>query len=222
MIVDYTFFQDGQQWPPTLPACLYQYVVGQNGVFVRAWRRGLSACIWSSAFSEPIRGLGIVEPHVHVPEKVPARFLIEILARSQEAAPNEILFYLEYRPDLDRISPWKGVIPHQVRSPGGVRPVDPFNPNAKDALIEVHSHHSMSAFFSKTDDRDETGFRVYAVLGRVKEQPEISVRIGIYGHFWQIPASWIFEMPAAIQNVLSFPTESHDDYHVDFVVNFAQ
>src|SRR5712692_6632488 len=32
-----------------------------------------------------------------------------------------------------------------------------------DAVVEVHSHHAMRAYFSATDDRDETARRVYGV-----------------------------------------------------------
>jgi len=47
-----------------------------------------------------------------------------------------------------------------------------------DALVEVHSHHAMRAYFSATDDRDETARRVYGVIGRLdSQQPEIALRV---------------------------------------------
>ena len=47
-----------------------------------------------------------------------------------------------------------------------------------DALLEVHSHHAMRAYFSATDDRDETARRVYGVIGRLDSQePEIALRV---------------------------------------------
>src|SRR6266566_5002644 len=47
-----------------------------------------------------------------------------------------------------------------------------------DAIVEVHSHHAMRAYFSTTDDRDETARRVYGVIGRLdREQPEIALRV---------------------------------------------
>jgi hypothetical protein len=47
-----------------------------------------------------------------------------------------------------------------------------------DAVVEVHSHHAMRAYFSGTDDRDETARRVYGVLGRLDTTtPEISFRV---------------------------------------------
>ena len=54
----------------------------------------------------------------------------------------------------------------------------------------------MPAFFSSTDDADERGFRLYAVLGKVNTlNPEILVRIGIFGHYSLIKASSVFEEP---------------------------
>jgi len=47
-----------------------------------------------------------------------------------------------------------------------------------DAVVEVHSHHAMRAYFSATDDRDETARRVYGVIGRLEsERPEIALRV---------------------------------------------
>jgi hypothetical protein len=47
-----------------------------------------------------------------------------------------------------------------------------------DAVLEVHSHHAMGAYFSPTDDRDERGRRVYGVLGRLNTAaPELAFRV---------------------------------------------
>ncbi|MBV9357888.1 MAG: Mov34/MPN/PAD-1 family protein [Chloroflexi bacterium] len=47
-----------------------------------------------------------------------------------------------------------------------------------DALLEVHSHHTLGAYFSTTDDRDETARRVYGVLGRLdRPNPEVAFRV---------------------------------------------
>ena len=57
------------------------------------------------------------------------------------------------------------------------------------AVAEFHSHGSSRAFFSETDNGDEQGFRIYGVVGRLDtDRPEISLRVGIYGHF--APAHW--------------------------------
>ena len=56
-------------------------------------------------------------------------------------------------------------------------------------VAEFHSHGSARSFFSATDDRDEQGFRVYGVVGRLDTpEPDLSLRVGVYGHF--APLGW--------------------------------
>ena len=215
MFVDY-LFAHSPELPPLPDGVLYQYVVGQNGVFVRAERPGLSALIWSSAFYEPLRGLALVKPYVRLVEPVYASLLEDMLEWSRRAEPNEILFYLKYQ-QLAFVRPWQMVVPNQVGSLAGVYPLDPFNPSAKDALVEVHSHVHMDAFFSNTDDRDETGFRLYAVLGRIFDRPVINVRIGIYGHFWNIPVDWVFELPSGVLDALSIEAITEVSKELEYV-----
>jgi hypothetical protein len=58
----------------------------------------------------------------------------------------------------------------------------------------------MSAHFSPTDDADEChGFRIYGVFGKVRSiRPEMQFRVGLFGHFWQVPATSIFELSADV------------------------
>ena len=57
-------------------------------------------------------------------------------------------------------------------------------------VAEFHSHGGSRAFFSATDDRDEQGFRIYGVVGRLDTPlPELRLRVGVcwqpakVGHF---------------------------------------
>ena len=62
------------------------------------------------------------------------------------------------------------------------------------AVVDLHSHNSMPAFWSHTDNQDERGLRFYAVIGRLDtDRPEIRCRVGVYGHHWPVPATTIFE-----------------------------
>ena len=63
-------------------------------------------------------------------------------------------------------------------------------------VAEFHSHASHRAFFSATDDRDEQGFRMYGVVGRLRHPlPELTLRVGIYGHFAPLCWSQVFYGP---------------------------
>jgi hypothetical protein len=63
----------------------------------------------------------------------------------------------------------------------------------------------MAAYFSHTDDADErSAFRLLAVLGRIGEEQEaeIRVRVGMYGHFWEIPSDLVLERPLDLFDAL--------------------
>ena len=202
MLVEHKFMNTMQA--PEISPGLFEYLVAANGVFVRAERPGLRAMIWESGVTQAIGGLYSALPYVQtVP--VPSRLLRLALELSLGAAPKEALFWL--LPD-----PWRMVMPMQIQSGGTVRPADEFHPAAKDALVEIHSHHDMAPFFSSTDNRDEQGFRIYAVLGYIHRRPTIRVRVGIYGHFMEIPACWAFEMPGVIADALAPAWELDYDY----------
>ena len=185
--------------PPVSP-CLFEYVVGSDGIFVRAKRPGLEALIPISYSNDPIRGLAQVDPYVSIHRRVPENLVKMMLYRAWQEGTREILYYL-------KADPWRILLPDQVQYGAAVRPVDPFV-SGSDTLLEVHSHHHMSAFLSSTDDHEErAGFRLYAVLGRVNtNHPQILARVGIYGHFWTIPADWVFELPSFVQDAF-YPEE---------------
>ena len=206
MLIDYRFVTGGL---PDLPACMYQYLVGCNGTFVRAKRPGLSAIV--PAGDQGLRGLGIVTPTVklHVPP-VPEDLVAGMLARARQVSPREILFYL--LPPADGHN-WRLATPAQKISRGAVSPLDPFNEWGQATLIEVHSHHNMRAFFSGTDNQDESsGFRLYGVLGEINTFPVLRLRVGIYGHFWPVPASMVFDMPLGLQD--AFRQDQMEDNNV--------
>src|SRR5699024_10075507 len=56
-------------------------------------------------------------------------------------------------------------------------------------VMDVHSHNTMSARFSKVDDRDEQATRLYMVIGRLdRYYPEIRCRFACGGRHVEIPA----------------------------------
>jgi PRTRC genetic system protein A len=104
---------------------------------------------------------------------MPSEVLFAIIAR--EPADGEILIatdghYALVEPQLDESG--TGSWQPQQTSGCSVRATP-----VHDAIVEVHSHHAMRAYFATTDDRDETGRRVYGILGRLDTpNPEIALR----------------------------------------------
>ena len=78
-------------------------------------------------------------------------------------------------------------------------------------VAEFHSHGRHRAFFSATDDRDEQGFRVYGVVGCLDApEPELALRVGIYGHFSPLSWSQVFDGPAPCPRLIDKHTDKKE------------
>lgn len=74
--------------------------------------------------------------------------------------------------------------------------VDWFRTNCA-LLLELHSHNTMSAFFSGTDDANENMNQFYGVWGRVaSEEPEFSFRWVCGDDKVEVPASILIDWPS--------------------------
>jgi hypothetical protein len=141
-----------------------------------------------------------VEPFVQLEHpRVPAELVDEMLeaalgAKDDDLKPVEALFHLTWDASGSRLQ-----MPPQERSIMSVKPIG-HAPSYETAAVEVHSHHGMAARFSSTDDADEVGFRIFGVLGEIFTRPTLRVRVGLYGHYWEIPATWVFQLPHRISD----------------------
>lgn len=179
------------------PNTLYDYVTAANGVFIRARRAEMLVQFPVLKVEKLIPGLETMKPQFHIEQKVPARTLSNMLEGAQKRGNIEILYHLSYRRPLfmPLVDGWRVTVPVQFASRGNVTPVDPYAGGA-NTFIELHSHHVMPAFFSATDDADESGgFRIYAVIGEIFTTPKIRVRVGVYGNFWEIDPHLAFDLP---------------------------
>lgn len=178
---------------PPMSASALEYWLSRNGVFIRAQRQGIKACF--PIANCQIAGLAAIEPYFQMEyPRVPMEITKLMLLLSEEAEENEILFHLSFQ-----TGHWHLEVPAQIGTPTSVTPlISSLDSSYERALIEVHSHANMSSEFSETDNREETGFRIFAVLGKLKSQPSINARIGIYSHFYSIPACWVFELPPTL------------------------
>jgi PRTRC genetic system protein A len=190
-LVQHLMVQDDGKLP-LIPDCLYAYIMAGNGILLYAKRDHLEVLIPISRAS--IAGLPPLEPFVTMP-RVPAVLMHHILQASKENLPNEILFWFNFDHDQQV---WNLDAPLQICRPASVFPADKNDPLGIKALIDLHSHALMDSFFSPTDNKDEQGFRIFAVIGKVNENPEIRVRVGVYGNYWNIPADMVFELPEEI------------------------
>jgi len=64
--------------------------------------------------------------------------------------------------------------------------------NDATILCDLHSHGNMRAFWSSTDDADEQSARLFAVIGKLDTEPEVRVRVGVYGYWMPLPITAVF------------------------------
>ncbi len=163
----------------------FDYVLGSGGLYVQSESAHLTARVPVAPCE--VQGLALVSEKlelVHGP--IPAHLFELGLAWMLAAPGTERFFAVRWDGDAYRL-----VVPPQegtsasltYQSPAGV-------------IAEFHSHGRHPAFFSATDDEDEQGFRVYGVVGRLdKPEPELTLRVGIYGHFAPLHWSQVFDGP---------------------------
>jgi len=66
-------------------------------------------------------------------------------------------------------------------------------PDYMHLFMTVHSHNTMPAYFSSTDDKDEAITGIYGVIGTVDKTPTMRFRVGMEGVFSYISADTLFE-----------------------------
>ena len=163
----------------------YDYVLGSGGLYVQSESAHLTARVPVAPCE--VRGLAPVTGKVELAHgPIPAR-LFEIGLRWFEDAPHTERFFAVR---------WDGrsyrlVVPEQEGTASSLKYAPPAG-----VVAEFHSHGHSRAFFSKTDDGDEQGFRIYGVAGRLDtDRPELSLRVGVYGHFAPVEWTQVFDGP---------------------------
>ena len=163
----------------------YDYVLGSGGVYVQSESAHLTARVPVAPCT--VRGLAPVAEKVELTHgPIPARLFEIGLGWFQDDPETERLFAVRWDGRSYRL-----VVPEQEGTATRLKYTPPAG-----VVAEFHSHGSSRSFFSDTDDRDEQGFRIYGVAGRLDTpRPELSLRVGVYGHFAPLDWSQVFGGP---------------------------
>ncbi len=163
----------------------YDYVLGEGGLYVQSE----SAHLIARALITPadVRGLAPVTEKLalaHGP--IPAGLFEAGLRWFLETPDTERFFAVGWDQGAYRLA-----VPPQAGTSASLTYQPPHG-----VIAEFHSHGRHSAFFSATDDSDEQGFRIYGVVGRLDSPiPELTLRVGIYGHFAPLEWAQVFDDP---------------------------
>ena len=165
----------------------YDYVFARNGVFLEAENNFIKARI--RVVETEIRGLELTTERVELKHGLVPSYFLAMALRTMRLEPGLEVYLAVVEDD----GYYRMAQPPQEGMAGRV--VYHTLPNT---VLDFHSHGSMVAHFSGTDDHDDQGFRISAVIGRL-DQPraELEMRLGIYGYHSRVRFPEVFtgEMP---------------------------
>jgi PRTRC genetic system protein A len=164
----------------------HDYVLGRDGLYVVAGNAYLDVRVPVARCL--VRGLAPVHAACTLRHgRLPVALWDEVvrIARASALVGHETLLAVVHEPGCG----YRLLRPPQVT--GAARVV--YRPS-RGTVLEIHSHHRLPAFFSRTDDADEQGLRLYGVLGRLDSaRPEVALRVGAYSHYLPLPWEAVFE-----------------------------
>ena len=188
------------------------FIWAGNGIFRSVTRQEFKAVVYHREVHTP--GLpGLKQEFKLLVPPVPHTKVKAIIERIQQEPDLEQLFYLYWRGDwtpstdappggrseasnpcganpLGLCDRWEVLYPEQECTPSTCIAGDRF---PEPAVIEIHSHGAMGAFFSGTDNLEEDGCRISTVIGKSNGQLEIVSRVCVHGLFLPISSNLIYE-----------------------------
>jgi len=189
----------------------YDYVLAENGVFIETEGPLLAARV--PVASANIRGLAPLDPKVvlrHGP--IPKQHFDLALSAMLTDTKLERYLAVIWNDGYHLRVPEQAADKEQLLeggddghgSGGGVAYLTP-----DKVILDLHSHGEMAAWFSTTDNKDELGFKLFGVVGKLNKVPQLQLRVGVYGYFHPLIWEDIFEgfPDGLIDDLVDEPTE---------------
>uniref|UniRef100_A0A6M3KRE7 Putative prokaryotic JAB domain contining protein n=1 Tax=viral metagenome TaxID=1070528 RepID=A0A6M3KRE7_9ZZZZ len=167
------------------PGRYYDYITAANGVFIKAQNAFLEVCLPVAPFEKEINILAPLEPGIKlINGKIPLRLINVmqdvLIAMIPWEAYAAIVWRDGYSLSLPEQSGGESKISYQPLT---------------DVVLEMHSHPGLPPAFSRDDDLDEQGLKIYGLLSinYNKFPVEPVFRVGAYGHYFYWPWDDRFE-----------------------------
>jgi hypothetical protein len=193
----------------------FDYVLASNGLFIEAEGKLLAARVPVARCE--VRGLAPLEPKVVLRHGKIPQHLFDLAHNTMLTTPDKERFVAithtdSYHIEVPKQADDKEKVGQGIDEGHGTGAgVAYLNPDS--VVLEMHTHPKLAARFSGTDNRDETGFRLYGVIGHCGHYhevtddmshdeamgwmqnncPAIRIRAGVYGYFYEIAWSDIFD-----------------------------
>lgn len=154
----------------------YDYVLASNGLFIEAEGKLIAARVPVAECE--VRGLAPLEPKVVLRYgRIPQRFFDLALSAFLVDASKERYVAVTWQDGYHLYVPEQETEEAKVEYQMG-----------DNIALDLHSHGNIEARFSLKDNKDETGMKLYGVVGKLDGSPVIQLRVGVYGYFH--PISW--------------------------------
>jgi PRTRC genetic system protein A len=186
-------FRFGTDQPLTRPVT---YVAAENGLF-EIRMNGIGRFVRKI---DGVPGMGHVATGFHwgLPNKIPWGFFEKTVSffRAVMQRHGGAEAYIQFLFDREE-GKYFAYVPRQYVSWAHVSFDRDGELEARHVLVlEAHSHHSMGAWFSGTDNADEQGDRLFMVIGRLDGRiPQVKIRYGMAGHHEELSIEEVFSPP---------------------------
>ena len=165
------------------PGVFYDYILAAGGVYLRAKNSQLAATVCIAA--QEIRGLSPLNEDIQLLHgKIPLYLL------------NLALSVLIVKPDIEQYLAitWESGYTVKITSQQATAASVTYE-TLPDTVLDIHSHtDGVPAQFSPIDNHDEQGFRLYAVVGDLRNLcPTVELRLGVYGYFLPLSRDEVFQ-----------------------------
>jgi len=181
----------------------YDYVLAENGVFIEAEGPLFAARV--AVVHGQIRGLEPLEPQLvlrygRIPQRLfdlAINWMLADISKEHYVGVTWDEGYHIYTPEQEGTG---GRVEYEVGS---------------QVVLDLNSHGAMTPWFSTTDNKDELGLKLYGVVGKLDKEPQVRLRVGVYGSFHPVAWGEVFEGNLfGVQDALEIPLEL-DEYEIN-------
>lgn len=157
----------------------HRLIVAGNGLYKEVRRAWLHAIVRLAPATTPF---GALNQQLCMPFSVPEGLLTDFLEQARLAAPNETAAWIVWNEQTGvlRLLPMQ----YDQVTPVFLRIQRPVLPDGEHLVIDLHSHHTMSAKFSSTDDKDDitsNDVKLAGVVGTIDTRPSWNFRMCLEG-----------------------------------------
>jgi len=159
----------------------YNYILAANGLFIEAANPMLGARVPVAECE--VRGLATMKAKIALTYGSIPQHFFDLALDTFLAAPDR-----EHYIAVTAAAGYHLCMPVQDENDASV-----VYEVENSVVLDIHSHGHMRAAFSPQDNTDETGLKLYAVVGRLNATPVVKLRVGVYGYFHSLAWHDVFD-----------------------------